>query len=275
MMRGAFVAFVRDKLSVYTGFASLCVLLVSINATGQSTKLQTHKPNGKAAALQLDTDQPYVPVHTDSHPCGYGDLKFLELPSTRALLADYGYEVRPPMTCQAAAVPWVPSAKIIRLKESLDLDDYREFTLLQGSSSSRLWLVPIEFGMVGYPHTADSPHHIAAFNDLLRYASHKPDENMLLELGNLYQFIVGSEEWFDPARTPKTVQQALTVNDIQAMTEHDANGLTYKHREFDGDAWTHSYMVWEFYFTNSQHGLRLTNVERGPLDPNTDDIKEN
>ncbi|HUB52022.1 MAG TPA: hypothetical protein VL986_07740 [Terracidiphilus sp.] len=160
------------------------------------------------------------------------------------------------------------------MHESLGLDDYRDVTIAQGSSTARVWIIPVEFGMVGYPHTADNPHHIAAFNDLLHFASRRPNENQLFELGDLYQFIVGMEEWFDPARHPRTIREALETNDLMGMTETDSKGITLKHREPDGDSWTHTYLVWEFYFERSKDGLRLSSVERGPLDPETDDLKK-
>ncbi len=224
--------------------------------------------------MPVDLDAPYNPVHTDSHPCVDSDLEFLSQPTTTSLLGDYGFELAPPFTCMAAVVPWLPSARIIRLHESLGLDDYRTVTIAQGSPSARVWIIPIEFGMVGYPNTVDNPHHIAAFNDLLHFASRKPDKNLLLELGNLYQFMLGMEEWFDPAHAPKTISDALKINDVMEMMEADAKGITLKHREPSGDSWTHTYLVWEFYFERSKGGPRLSNVERGPLDPETDDIKK-
>ncbi|HEV2134138.1 MAG TPA: hypothetical protein VGR47_07725 [Terracidiphilus sp.] len=160
------------------------------------------------------------------------------------------------------------------MHESLGLDNYREFTLAQGSPSARVWIIPIEFGMVGYPNTVDNPHHLAAFNDLLRFASHKPDENLLFEFGNLYQFIVGMEERFDPAHAPKTIRDALKANDVMWSTQSDSKGITLKHREPDGDEWSYTYLIWEFYFERTPAGFRLSDVERGPLDPKTGDIKE-
>jgi hypothetical protein len=222
----------------------------------------------------IDLDAPFRPVHTDSHPCGNRDWEFLSQPTTKSLLGDYGYEVTPLFQCVAAVVPWLPNAKIIRLNESLGLDDYREVTIAQGSPSTRVWIIPIEFGMVGYLNTVDNPHHLAAFNDLLRFAPRKPDGNMLFELGNLYQFIVGMEERSDPGHDPKTIRDSLSINDVAGMMEADSKGITLKHREPDGDAWTHTYLVWKFYFERSKDGLRLSSVERGPLDPGTDDIKE-
>jgi hypothetical protein len=160
------------------------------------------------------------------------------------------------------------------MHESLDLDDYRTFTLIQGSTASRVWVIPIEFGMVMYPYIEGNPHNIAAFNDLLRAASRKPDESLLPELGNLYQFLLGAEQCFDPKHMPKTIEDRLKANDIEGMIEHGSHGVTYKRREFDGDQWTDGYMIWEFDFENSKQGLRLASVERGPLDPATDDIKD-
>jgi len=226
------------------------------------------------APMPIDLDAPYIPVHTDLRPCVDSDWKFLSQPTTTTLLDDYGYEFTSPFQCSAAVVPWLPNARIIRLHESLGLDDYRDVTIAQGSSSSRVWIIPIEFGMVGYPNTLDNPHHLAAFNDLLRFALRKPDENLLLELGNLYQFTVGMEERVDPAHAPKTIRDSLKINDVMETMEVDSKGVTLKHREPDGDAWTHTYLVWKFYFERSKEGLRLSSVERGPLDPNTDDIKE-
>jgi hypothetical protein len=232
------------------------------------------KKSGGTEVPKIDVNQPYIPVQTKTRPCGKSDWKFLELPSTLALLADYGYELKPAITCTAASVRWLPAARIIRVRESIDLDFYPEFTLVRGSRRSPVWLIPIQLGMVINAHTEDNPHPIATFNDVLRSATRKPDEDMLLELGNLYQFIVGCEQWFDPDQMPKTTLQALEVNDIEGMIQHDANAVIYSHREFYGDEWEHSYMIWEFTFKESKQGLRLRYVERGPLDPATDRIKE-
>jgi hypothetical protein len=224
--------------------------------------------------LPIDLDAPYNPVHTDSHPCVDRDWELLSQTATKDLLSDYGFELKPPFKCIAAVVPWLPKARIIRLQESQGLDDYRDLTVAQGNPSARIWIIPIEFGMVGYPNTVDSPHHIAAFNDLLRSAIRKPDENQSFDLGNLYQFMVGMEEWFDPARGPKTIRDALKINDLMGMMETDSKGITLKHREPNGDSWTHTYLVWKFYFDRTKDGLRLSSVNRGPLDPETDDLKK-
>jgi hypothetical protein len=244
----------------------------SLQAAAQAP-LEGKKSQG-TGVQKIDPNQPYVPVQTKTRPCGDSDWTFLELPSTLALLADYGYELKLPTTCLAASVRWLPTARIIRVRETIDLDVYPEFTLVQGSGTSPAWLIPIQLGMIINARTEDNPHHIAAFNDLLRSATRKPDESMLLELGNLYQFMVGCEQWFDPDRMPKTMLQALQVNDIEGMIQHDNDGITYKHREFYGDEWEHNYMIWEFTFKESKQGLRLRYVERGPLDPATDDMKE-
>ena len=201
-------------------------------------------------------------------------MEFLGLVSTRSLLADYPYEILPPFTCVAASVAWLPSAKILRVHEALDLDNYRTFTVIQGSVSSRVWVIPIEFGMVLYPHVEGNPHNIAAFNDLLHTASRKLGESLLPKLGNLYQFVLGAEQRPDPDHMPRTIEDRLNVNDVEGVIEHDSHGVTYKHREFGGDQWTSGYMIWKFDFENSNQGLRLRSVERGPLDPVTDDIKE-
>ena len=243
---------------------ALLLFLSALSAIAQ--KSQPPKP--------IDLDAPYSPVHTDSRPCVDSDWEFLSLPTTKSLLGDYGYELESPFQCVAAVVPWVPNARIIRLNESLGLDDSREVTIAKGSPSAQVWIIPIEFGMVGYPNTVDNPHHLAAFNDLLRFALRKPDENLLFELGNLYQFMVGMEEWSDPAHAPKTIRDSLKINDVTRMTEADSKSVTLKHREPDGDAWTHIYLVWKFHFERSKEGLRLSSVARGPLDPKTDDIKE-
>jgi hypothetical protein len=252
----------------------LALSLLSLSGPFLDSAGQEQQSSGVNNLLPFDLNQPFVPVRTDSHACGESDWAFLDLKSTRAALADKRFDILPPITCLAASVPWLPSARIIRVNESLGLDDYREFSVIQGSEASRVWVVPIESGMVGYPHTEDNPHNIAAFNDLLRFAPRKPDENLLLELGNLYQFIVGREEWFDPDRMPKTIKDWAEVNDISGMTENHAQGVTYTRREFDGDRWTHRYMIWKFEFKRSRRGLMLTNVNRSPLNPASDNMKK-
>jgi len=255
--------------------AAIFVVLLSLlcGCVGTSAQTMPHQ-GGQKNGLPIDLNQPWRSVSTESRACSEGDWAFLDSKTTRALLADYGFEFAPPFTCVEALVPWLPLARILRVnEETIRLDDYREFTIIQGTRESQIWVIPIEYGMVMFSHVEDDPHNIAAFNDLLRVATRKPDENLLLELGNLYQFIVGAEEWFDPSRMPKTVEDSLKINDLWGTTERDADGITYKHREFYGDKWTHAYMVWEFDFRESKDGLRLASVERGPLDPVTDDIK--
>jgi hypothetical protein len=254
------------------GITFLIVVFVTWLLGSALGRAQVQKSNAPSSPLQIDLKQPYVPANTESRPCRDDDWKFLDLASTRLLLADYNYQIRAPFTCLAASVPWLPSTKILRIHESLGLDDYRTFTVIQASTTFPVWIIPIESGMVMYPHVEGNPHNIAAFNDLLRCSSRKADENMLFELGDLYQFVLGAEQWFDPYRMPKTVEDRLKVNDIEGMIEHNANEVTYRHREFYGDQWTHAYMIWEFSFNKSEEGLRLFSVRRGPLNPITDDI---
>jgi hypothetical protein len=107
---------------------ALLLYLIALSAVAQ--KAQPKMP--------LDLDAPNHPIHTDSHPCAESELKFLDEPATRILLADYGYEVAAPFQCVAAVVPWLPAARIIRLHESMGLDDYREVTITQGGPSARV-----------------------------------------------------------------------------------------------------------------------------------------
>ena len=260
---------INCKSGIFVLVASILLLSGQL-AVGQPSAQAPNKDK-PTNPLPFDLQQPYIPVQTESHPCQDSDWQFLDAQSVRSLVADYGFQILPPLTCVAASVPWLPSAKILRVHESIGLDDYREFSILQSSKDSRLWVIPIEFGMILYAHVEENPHNIAAFNDLLRSATRKPDENLLLELGNLYQFLLGAEEWLDPEQMPKTVEDSLKVNDVSGMITHDPDGVTYKHREFDGDKWTHNYMIWEFNFKKTKEGLRLDSVERGPLDPATDD----
>jgi hypothetical protein len=88
-------------------------------------------------------------------------------------------------------------------------------------------------------------------------------------MGSLYQFMVGMEECFDNAHTPRTMEDALKNNDVTGLTPTHPDpkgGITLKHREPDGDASTHSTsLVWEFHFGHTADGLQLSSVERQPL----------
>jgi hypothetical protein len=223
---------------------------------------------------QLNLDAPYDVVHTESRPCDNDDWAYLSQPFVQGVLFDYGYTLAPGLQCIRAVVPWLSDAKIIRILDSQGRDNYGEVTVaLESASTQRVWTIPIKFGKAAYPNTPDNPHNVAAFNDLLAHALRKPDYNLLFEMGSLYQFMVGMEEWSDPTRSPQTIRDALEINDVTGLigTKPDPNGgITLKHQEPDGDARTHAHLVWKFHFGQTYDGLRLSSVERGPLDPKTD-----
>jgi hypothetical protein len=221
--------------------------------------------------LNLNLDEPYNRPHIPTHECRSQDWVLLNKPQAQALLADYGYEQNLLWTCEAIDVPWLPSAKIIRLHAAVELDDYRAVTLVQANPNSRVWLIPTYFGMVSFPHTEQDPHNLAAFNDLLRVAALNAKDNQLIDLSNLYQSILHMDEWFDPEHTPKIVHEATQISDIAFALQHDAHGTTLTHRERTGDSVSKTYLVWEFYFTNTSGHTHLTNVSRQTLDKYNED----
>ena len=245
----------------YFVFAVAVLFAFALTAGAQTT----HKK------LESNLNQPYNPPHIPTRTCLNQDWNLLNQAQAQALLADYGYEKNLPWTCEAIAVPWLPSAKIIRLRATIQLDDYRAATLLQASPNSRLWLIPTYFGMIAFPRTEEEPHNLAAFNDLLRVAALKAKDDQLVDLCNLYQSILYMDEWLDPEYAPKTVHDALQVSDIPFAVEHNAHGITLTHRERSGDSMEHNSMVWEFYFTNTPTNTHLTSVRRQTLDNYNED----
>ena len=214
----------------------------------------------------LDKGLPYTPPHAPTRECRTQDWAMLNLPQTKTLLTDYGYEEYLPWTCETIDIPWLTSARIIRLHAIVQLDDYRDVTLIQANPTSRVWLIPTYFGMVGFPNNENNPHNMAAFNDLLRVAALKATDSQLIDLGNLYQSILHMDEWVDPERAPKTAGDAQKIDDIEFMTQHDAHGTTLTHRERFGDSFSHTYMVWEFYFTSTGASTRLSRVTRQTIE---------
>jgi hypothetical protein len=120
-------------------------------------------------------------VQTDSlvtRDCKQSDWSLLETAEAKNLLSDYDFDPFTPGRCTAVDVKWLPSAQIVRLDAVTPrVDDFRKITLVRASPDSRLWLIPILKGMVGYPETPNNPHHLAAFNDLLRVAQLKVTDN--------------------------------------------------------------------------------------------------
>ncbi|HEV2620443.1 MAG TPA: hypothetical protein VGU23_10955 [Acidobacteriaceae bacterium] len=236
-------------LAVALAFASI------LTAVSQVTR-QTAKP------IVNRSDNP---MRTTIHKCEDRDWKVFNLAQTRTLLDDYGYEYDLPWTCEAISLPWLPSAKIIRLRATIQLDDYREATLLQANASSRVWYIPTYFGMVGFPRNEDNPNNLAAFNDLLRVASFRPNDEQLVDLGDLYQSILHMDI------APVTLRDQFQVSNLSTTIEHDTHGTTLTHHESSGDSFQKTPMVWEFYFTNTSKSVRLQNVTRQTLDKYKED----
>jgi hypothetical protein len=198
-----------------------------------------------------------------SRDCKEGDWGLLDTAEAKSLLSDYDFDPFNPGQCTTVDVKWMPSAQIVRLKAvTVSVDDFREITLLRASPDSRLWLIPIEKGMVGNPNTPDDPHHLAAFNDLLRAARVRVNDDNVAEVSDLYQFVVGMEMKPGP---PTTIQEALSRNDISGLVEHKDGFIDFTHREPHGDRWTGSYMVWEFRYSTSGQVARLVDIERKTL----------
>lgn len=232
------------------------ILLISSLLPGQNKKLPSQI--GPAST----TVNGESPVARD---CKQEDWSLLEAPEASGLLSDYDFDGFVPGECKAVDAPWLHSAQIVRLKAvSAEVDDIREITLLRASHESRLWLIPIEHGMVGYPGTPGDPNHLAAFNDLLRAARLKVTDDNLFEVSDLYQFVVGMEVMPNP-RPPETLKNALSKSDLEGSVEHNDGFIDFTHREKFGDRWTRSYMVWEFRYSTSGGSARLVDVERKTL----------
>lgn len=240
-----------DALSV-----AASVLLFCLPCLGQARNLAAPlDPNSSVAqeGLLLTRD------------CTEGDWGLLGTAEAKNLLSDYDFDPFIPGRCKAVDVKWLPSAQIVRLNAvTTGVDDFREITLLRASHNSRLWLIPIEKGMVGFPGTPSNPHHLAAFNDLLRTAQLKITDHNLLEVSDLYQFLVGMPVKANP-HPPKTLKDAMSVNDVSGLIEHKDGYIDFTHREPFGDDWSSKYMIWEFRYATSGKFSRLIDVERKTL----------
>jgi hypothetical protein len=221
----------------------------------------------------IDFDAPIVRTASpETRPCGDTDFALMAEAEREGILTDYGYGGSIPWTCEAAIVPWLKTAQIVRLRATEGDDDFLRLTLLRATLHARIWLIPIEHGMVGFAHVVDDPHNLAAFNDLLRVAKLKPREDQILEISNLYQFAVGMEMYIDPQRAPKTLREASLLNDVESYTSEGNGYLDVTHRERLGDSWSHEYMVWEFRYETTGDYFRLIDVARQTL---ADHEKEN
>jgi hypothetical protein len=139
--------------------------------------------------------------------CKELDWGILDIAEAKNLFSDYDFDPFVPGHCTTIDVKWMPAAQIVRLKAAtMQVDDSREITLLRASPESRVWLIPLEKGMVGYRNTPDDLHHLAAFNDLLRTARVRITNDNVADVSDLYQFVVGMEMKPGP---PSTDQDSL------------------------------------------------------------------
>lgn len=197
--------------------------------------------------------------------CKEGDWGLLDNAEARNLLSDYDFDPFTPGRCAAVDVKWLPSAQIVRLSGiTTRVDDFHEITLLRASPASRIWLIPLMNGMVGDSDTPSNPHHLAAFNDLLRVAQLKITDKNLFDISDLYQFVVGMQVKPSP-RSTGTSRDAMSVNETSSLIERNGDFTDFTRREPFGDSWSFEYIVWEFrYLTSGKFG-RLIDVERKTL----------
>jgi hypothetical protein len=221
-----------------------------------------------ATAPVIDEGMPIVyAANPVTHPCTGSEWSLLDSAEVKALLADYDFAELHPLDCLSADAPWLKTGEILRFKgiNSRRTDDVAAFTLLRAKPGARIWFVPIEHGMVGFPLREDDAHNLAAFNELLRMARYLPNENQLMDLSNLYQFVVGMEQFSDPNQAPKTIREATSISDVEWETSRNKPYVDLTHRERFGDSWTHLYMVWEFRYRVTEDSFRLLDVSRKSL----------
>jgi hypothetical protein len=73
------------------------------------------------------------------------------------------------------------------------LDDHTQFTLVFVSHTQQLWVIPIESGMLEYPHIESDPHNLAAFNRIIS-SDRTPQSEMEWEsLSMSYLAVIGHD----------------------------------------------------------------------------------
>jgi hypothetical protein len=240
----------------------MCAVFVAFASTICAAQTRT-----KLAVPEIDSDLPVIQSPSPAtRECGKAEWNLLNLRSTTALLADYGFGNGVPWMCKAAVVPWSETEQVLRLTATRGLDDYPEVTLVRASASSRVWLIPVYAGMVGYANAENDPHNRAAFNDLLRVSHFVPRNDQLTEVCDLYQFLVGREVRLDPSGGPKTVRELISTSDLPISTEHGKDSVTLTHRERFGDRFQAESLVWEFVFVKKSEHFYLSDVSRETLE---------
>lgn len=217
----------------------------------------------------IDLDQTFTPYsYPTPHNCTEAAYELVFRPETKALIHKQGFESDSLWSlCSQVDLPWLPTARILRIRALVTdhTDDNRELTLIQASPKSRLWVVPIINGMVGYLRNEQNIHNIAAFNDLLSIGNHKVTDKNVEEISDLYQWIVGMQVAVPTEPGASTLRGILSRSDTEGMIGHRGGNLDYTHRERNGDSWSREYMVWQFRYSTEGDSSRLLDVDRKSL----------
>jgi hypothetical protein len=245
-------------------------MALALLAADQLTFSQFAAPQARLKTPPIDLDQPAMPYsYPTPHKCGDPALALLDTHETKALIHDYGFGSDSLWAfCSQVDLPWLPTARVLRITALVPdhTDDNRELTLVQASPESRLWVVPIINGMVGYARTEENIHNFAAFNDLLHMGKHKVTDENVEELSDLYQWIVGMTVIVKPPVVPMTLRETLSADhDFEGSISHDRDGTDYTHFERNGDSWSSSSFVWEFWYSTEGDSSRLAGVTRKTL----------
>jgi hypothetical protein len=126
-------------------------------------------------------------------PCSKDEWRIALSPEAKELTKKPTEGIGGFLSCEAAVIPFLPDARILRLHTKVDVDWSYTATLLQASTGGSLKLVSSGRGMVAHPKP-DSAESISALNFLLRGVKSEPDVETIRELTSLYFFILDNED---------------------------------------------------------------------------------
>ena len=189
------------KLPLHWFRMSRLLFFVGILFVGSSSTL---------ARCQVDLDMNQIIRRTiaGGHDCAKGDWQFAQLAENSGLLKP---ESLPTSTCKAISLSWLPSAQIVQVTGWKNTDVFVSFTIIRATEASPLTLITAFNGPVINKDRENDETNKAAFNELLRISAHKPSNDRMLELGELYLFMVGHP----PDETPKKLGDVMKVDDME------------------------------------------------------------
>jgi hypothetical protein len=148
------------------------------------------------------------------------------------------------------------AAIIVQVTGWQHTDVFVSYTIVRATETTPLRLIKALGGLVINKDRENDEANKATFNELLRVSGYKPTDDQMLELGELYLFMVGHP----PDETPKKLGDAMVVDDVTGNVSKTTGWTTVTVHQRLSAPLSDPHAEWILRFQGEKARLRLVSV---------------